>query len=175
MKRAILFILMSAAAGGVWAASPLDGTTWNLRFGGIRKVLFWKSDTLFFKDGGFITTSAQSRGFTAAPYVVINMAEGRWIATITRVQGDQMVWEGKVSGSKMSGEYTLVKQSGDRVTVPWSAKLDSYSAPSAPPAEAAPAAASSAPPTVQPVVPKAPEPPAPAPSPAPVQPAPQPK
>jgi hypothetical protein len=125
MKAIILvvcsfFFVASTAAAAL--AAQLDGKTFA---GEVKRSPKEKGDpdTFIFKDGTFRSTSCDQYGFKEGKYSAEpSKSKTKFSATTENDKGAKIVWNGSVSGQKVSGVATLTEADGSTSTMTFSGK-----------------------------------------------------
>lgn len=106
------------------SAAELDGTQWKMRFKGMPQALvFWRTDTLKFDNGQFVSKESLPYGFQGSSYQAHQDENATtWSATQANEKGEKAQWEGTRVGEKMEGTFTWIKADGNSKKFRWKAK-----------------------------------------------------
>lgn len=124
MKRyfaAFALAVSLASPAALFAADPLEGTTWEMKELG---QLLQKRDTLTFQDGQ-VTSSKYSTSFEPADYDSTPSGDdgAAWTAVQKNDRGQSLNWQGVWDGEgEMSGSYTYNDGTGTVTTKQFSAE-----------------------------------------------------
>lgn len=122
--KALIVIIVFAAAGLAETGDGLEGTDWKLRPAGLTHFLmFWDRDYLVFRSGNFIEAGLAKSGFSPSLYSAVKTGDGIvWEAELRSPESGRIAWKGARVSCQMTGTFTWTRPDGSSKTVRWKAR-----------------------------------------------------